>query len=100
MPLPTPTDLDCQACGACCSFSPTWPRFSTETEADLDALPSRFVSEDQGGMRCYGARCSALDGCVGSSTSCLVYELRPDVCRACVPGDGACLEARASFGLV
>ncbi|EJC75263.1 YkgJ family cysteine cluster protein [Rhizobium hidalgonense] len=92
-------DVDCEACGACCSFSPTWPRFSTETEAEIDALPARFVSDDQRGMRCHGARCSALAGRVGSSTSCLVYDLRPDVCRACVPGDGACLEARSSFGL-
>jgi Fe-S-cluster containining protein len=97
--MTTPVDLDCQACGACCSFSPTWPRFSTEPEADLASIPARFVSDDQGGMRCYGARCSALAGRVGSSTSCLVYELRPDVCRACVPGDDACLEARSSFGL-
>ncbi|MGO7638748.1 YkgJ family cysteine cluster protein, partial [Rhizobium leguminosarum] len=28
-------DFDFQSCGACCSFSPTWPRFSTETDAAL-----------------------------------------------------------------
>lgn len=27
-----------------------------------------------------------------------VYEVRPDVCRACVPGDDACETARAKFG--
>ncbi|MGO7580589.1 YkgJ family cysteine cluster protein, partial [Rhizobium ruizarguesonis] len=26
-------------------------------------------------------------------------DLRPDVCRACIPGDGACLTARAFFGI-
>ncbi|MGO4117490.1 YkgJ family cysteine cluster protein [Rhizobium ruizarguesonis] len=90
-------DFDCRSCGACCSFSPTWPRFSTETEAALDLLPARFVAANEQGMRCEGARCSALVGRVGSETSCQVYDLRPDVCRACVPGDGACLTAREFF---
>ncbi|MBY3022370.1 YkgJ family cysteine cluster protein [Rhizobium leguminosarum] len=92
-------DFDCQGCGACCSYSPTWPRFSTETDAALDLLPAHFVAANQQGMRCDGARCSALVGRVGSETSCQVYDLRPDVCRACVPGDDACLTARAFFGL-
>ncbi|MFT4000379.1 MAG: YkgJ family cysteine cluster protein [Rhizobium sp.] len=96
----TAVDFDCQTCGACCSFSSDWPRFSTETDAHLDSLPPHFVAEDEQGMRCYGARCSALEGRVGSSTSCSIYDLRPDVCRACTPGDGACLQARSSFGLV
>ncbi|MGV4797415.1 YkgJ family cysteine cluster protein [Rhizobium sp. F40D2] len=89
-------DFDCRSCGACCSFSPSWPRFSTETEAALDLLPAHFVAAR---MRCDGARCSALFGLVGSETSCQVYDLRPDVCRACVPGDGACLTAREFFGI-
>ncbi|MEK1898024.1 MAG: YkgJ family cysteine cluster protein, partial [Rhizobium sp.] len=38
------TELDCQACGACCSYSSEWPRFSTESDADLDLLPAQFVS--------------------------------------------------------
>jgi Fe-S-cluster containining protein len=93
------SDLDCQACGACCSFSADWPRFSTESETALDLLPSRFVAEDERGMRCNGSRCSALSGRVGFETSCLVYEIRPEVCRECVPGDAACLMARDAFGM-
>lgn len=50
-------------------------------------------------MRCHGARCSALSGEVGKSTSCAIYEIRPDVCRACVPGGGDCRMARLAFGL-
>ncbi|NKJ97981.1 YkgJ family cysteine cluster protein [Rhizobium leguminosarum bv. viciae] len=92
-------DFDCRSCGACCSYSSTWPRFSTETEAALDLLPAHFVAANEQGMRCDGARCSALVGRVGSETSCQVYDLRPDVCRACVPGDGACLTAREFFGI-
>lgn len=50
-------------------------------------------------MRCEGARCSALTGKVGTATACTIYEFRPDVCRACVPGDGDCRMARRAFGL-
>ncbi|MBB3308587.1 hypothetical protein FHT78_000316 [Rhizobium sp. BK196] len=92
------TDLDCQACGACCSYSSEWPRFSTESDADLDLLPAHFVSADQTGMRWDGDRCCALSGTVGSHVACMVYDIRPDVCRACLPGDDACLTARKAFG--
>ncbi|WP_084659917.1 YkgJ family cysteine cluster protein [Rhizobium sp. IBUN] len=91
-------EIDCQSCGACCSYSSEWPRFTTEADDDLDLVPVYYVAADQGGMRCEGSRCSALAGEVGVSTACLVYEVRPDVCRACVPGDGACQTARAKFG--
>jgi Fe-S-cluster containining protein len=94
-----PTDLDCQTCGACCAYSSDWPRFSTEPDADLDLLPPQYVAPDRSGMRCEGNRCSALSGTVGKAASCLVYGLRPDVCRTCMPGDPECLTARAAFGL-
>jgi len=90
---------DCQACGACCSYSSEWPRFTTETDEALDLVPPQFVAADQRGMRCEDQRCSALAGRVGESTSCLVYEVRPDVCRACAPGDPECRTARWAFGL-
>jgi len=93
------TELDCQTCGACCSYSHEWPRFSTESDADLDLLPAQFVSADQSGMRCDGERCSALSGTIGKQVSCVIYGLRPDVCRTCLPGDDACSTARKAFGL-
>jgi Fe-S-cluster containining protein len=89
----------CRSCGACCSYSADWPRFSLESEADLARIPPELIDEGQGGMRCDGTRCAALVGTVGRSTACAIYEARPDVCRACVPGDGACQEARRHFGL-
>src|SRR5437867_8468027 len=49
----------CQACGACCSYSQNWPRFTTEDDAALDLIPERFVNERLSGMRCVGDRCSA-----------------------------------------
>ncbi len=62
-------------------------------------VPLQFVSADQRGMRCEGERCSALSGRVGVSTSCMIYDVRPDVCRACSPGDSECRTARWAFGL-
>ena len=90
--------FDCQSCGACCAFSRHWPRFTTEDDADLDRIPAGFVALDLSGMRCLGDRCSALAGEVGVSTSCTIYSIRPEVCRACQPGDDACLMARARHG--
>lgn len=89
----------CRACGACCSFSRDWPRFSLEDDADLARIPRALVDNAHGRMRCDGDRCAALRGEVGVATSCVVYEVRPEVCRACEPGDEACRMARARFGL-
>jgi uncharacterized protein len=91
--------FDCQSCGACCSYSAEWPRFSTEDDAQLDRIPEKYVAADLSGMRCEGARCSALCGEVGKATVCGIYELRPGVCRACMPGDEDCLMARRAHGL-
>jgi uncharacterized protein len=50
-------------------------------------------------MRCEGDRCAALVGDVGVSTSCAIYAVRPDVCRACLPGGDDCAIARRRFNL-
>jgi len=89
----------CQACGACCSFSSEWPRFSLEEEAALALIPSALVDDSQGRMRCDDDRCLALVGEVGVATACSIYAVRPEVCRACLPGDDACQMARRRFGL-
>ena len=97
-----PATLDaatCRSCGACCSYSPEWPRFSLEDETALDLIPREFVDDKQGRMRCDGNRCTALVGDVGVATACAVYAVRPDVCRACLPGDAACQTARHRFNL-
>jgi Fe-S-cluster containining protein len=95
-------DLDasvCRECGACCAFSAEWPRFSLEDDRMLDQIPSIYVDHDRGRMSCDGDRCAALVGEVGVATSCAVYAVRPDVCRACLPGDDACRMARSHFNL-
>ena len=93
------SDDVCRTCGACCSYSADWPRFSLESEARLDRIPRELVGDGERGMRCTGTRCAALVGIVGQSTSCAIYPLRPDVCWACSPGDPECREARRNFGL-
>jgi uncharacterized protein len=89
----------CQACGACCSYSRNWPRFTTEDDAALDLIPEEFVNEKLSGMRCDDERCSALAGRVGVATSCVIYADRPVVCRTCMPGDPECDIARRRHGL-
>jgi len=91
--------FDCQSCGACCSYAADWPRFSTEEDEELDRIPAELVAPEQSGMRCEGNRCSALRGEVGKGTACGIYEIRPHVCRVCMPGDDDCLMARAAHGL-
>jgi len=93
------TSSECRACGACCSFSPEWPRFSLEGDGDLDLIPRAYVDAGLGRMRCSGDRCSALLGEVGVSTVCAIYTLRPDVCRAYSPGNYSCEMARQRFNL-
>jgi Fe-S-cluster containining protein len=90
---------ECQACGACCSFSREWPRFSLESDAELEQIPDAYVDDNLGGMRCDGNRCAALVGEVGVSTACAIYAVRPQVCRACLPGDDACKMARRHFNI-
>jgi uncharacterized protein len=89
----------CQACGACCEYSAQWPRFSLESDATLALIPDKFIAANLSGMRCDGDRCSALIGKVGEATACTIYNIRPEVCRECLPGDDACSMARARHGL-
>ena len=89
----------CTACGACCSYDAHWPRFTLEDDAAIARIPSQLVAASMSGMRCIGDRCCALVGEVGVATSCSIYAHRPDVCRACQPGDDACTMARERHGL-
>ena len=91
--------LDCKSCGACCSYSAEWPRLSLESDAHIARIPRELIDASGRGMRCAGARCAALVGVVGQTTSYAIYALRPDICRTCSPGDAECLQARRHFGL-
>ena len=98
-PVDSSMDNPCLACGACCSYSANWPRFSIEDDAALALIPEHLVNARQSGMRCDGDRCSALDGKVGVATSCTIHAVRPEVCRTCMPGDVECAMARKRYGL-
>ena len=89
----------CQACGACCAHSREWPRFTLEDDAEIDLIPSALIDDSQARMNCDGDRCAALSGEIGSATACTIYDVRPLVCRDCVPGDDACSIARAARGM-
>ena len=95
----TDAGAPCRACGACCSYSPNWPRFTTEDDAALDLIPAALVNDKLSGMRCEGDRCAALQGKVGVAVACVVYAVRPGVCRTCMPGDVECAMARKRHGL-
>jgi len=70
-----------------------------ENDADLDRIPSVYVDDEQGRMRCIGNRCAALVGTVGVSTACAIYAVRPEVCQVCLPADETCQMARRRFNL-
>jgi uncharacterized protein len=70
-----------------------------EDEDVLSGIPRVLVNDNLSGMRCHGDRCAALVGEIGVKTRCVIYDQRPDVCRACEPGDAACRIARDQFGL-
>lgn len=97
-PAPDPA-FSCQECGACCAYSADWPRFTTESDDEIDLIPPALVAENGSGMRCEGNRCAALKGEIGKATACGIYGLRPDVCRICLRGDPECLMARRAWGL-
>lgn len=94
-----PTSSLCQSCGACCACDPEWPRFSTEPDEQLDHIPPALVDDGLGRMRWAGDRCAALSGLVGTHVACTIYDLRPEVCRACQPGDDECNLARTKWGM-
>jgi len=97
--MSTSNEALCQACGACCAYSAKWPRFGLETEAEIEMIPRDYVDDARGTMRCKGDRCAALVGEVGVATGCILYAVRPQVCRACEPGDDSCTIARQRYGL-
>lgn len=88
----------CQACGACCAYSAEWPRFSLETDEELALIPEALVDDPNGRMRFVDGRCAALDGTLGEHVGCSCYQVRPLVCRTCMPGDPECAIARDARG--
>ena len=91
----------CQQCGACCAafrVSFYW--------AEADALPAPYIERINPWMACMAGtnsaspRCGALQGTIGSSVDCTVYDQRPSPCREVEPGDAKCARARERHGLI
>ncbi len=104
------TPHPCLSCGACCAFfrvSFHW----TETAAESHGVPIALTKPISQYMNAMDGTdqlkpiCVALRGVVGESTSCSIYEKRPNCCRLFKASfeDGSinesCDEARLSKGL-
>ena len=89
--------FDCLACGACCAYSETWPAFIGD--GDGLGIPDELIDFVNERMQCYGDRCAALAGEIGSRAQCSVYEHRPLVCREFQAGSEDCIMVRRRFGL-
>lgn len=101
----------CESCGACCAFFlVSFP--GSESDDIAGGLVPHGMSGRCGDTRRFmhgtetrHPRCVALQGVVGSSVSCSIYENRPTICRSFSrswennSGNMLCDRARAVFGL-
>lgn len=92
----------CQTCGACCAnyrVSFYWG----EGEAlgipeDMTAKVNDFYSCMKGTEQ-KPVRCIALNGEVGTSVACQIYDKRSSTCQSVQIGDEHCNKARQAWGL-
>ena len=101
--------FDCKTCGACCCNSQSNMTYGNREYIEIDraqklyreerellnqiARPNedrlhhfQLIGEEQ--------RCIMLDGEVAREVRCMIYDLRPVVCRKVVAGEEECLKAR------
>jgi Fe-S-cluster containining protein len=101
----------CVSCGACCAAYRVSFYCGETDEFPGGSVPSNLVEQVTSVMACMRGtaaqppRCVALQGEVGKSVSCVIYEQRPSPCREFAPlaavgrGDEACADARRRHGL-
>jgi len=89
--------FDCISCGACCAYSESWPALIGE--GDGEGIPEELIDPEHDRMQCYGDRCAALVGEIGSRAYCSVYDRRPLVCREFQAGSDDCIMVRRFFDL-
>ena len=100
----------CLTCGACCAFyrvSFYWAEADDETPGGVPVHLTRKLGELRRMMIGLdgGVRCIALEGIIGESVRCSIYQNRPSVCRdfeGSWIGDRQnerCDKARAAWGL-
>lgn len=95
----------CQHCGVCCAYF----RVSFYWTESLDRIDPNWVEPVNSVMACMktasdpsfpdARRCVALEGELGKSVRCGIYENRPSPCKGVMPGDEKCAKARGKFAL-
>ncbi|MFO0748030.1 MAG: YkgJ family cysteine cluster protein [Myxococcota bacterium] len=104
--------LDCTRCGACCCNTDTnraegfidyvevLPGDVLRRRPDLmGKLAVRNVARQIHLRLTPDGRCVALEGKLGQSVHCSIYDVRPTVCRRVQPGTEECLNARRERGV-
>lgn len=101
----------CLPCGACCAYYCAafyWRETDDETPGGVPLAMTVEVDEFRRAMKGTKQpipRCVALQGTVGESVSCSIYERRANVCRDFPPSyeggerNERCDKARAAHGL-
>lgn len=100
----TETVHPCLQCGACCEHYRV--EFSVyELSGMGGSVPEALAHEVSGnrwrmnGTAAHPVRCAALVGQCGQSSTCSIYEHRPQACRDFEMGSERCAQARAAHGL-
>ena len=104
--------FDCVRCGACCcntddnrkegfvDYVEVFPHDTLHRRPDiLSRIAVRNERKQVHLQLTDDGRCVALDGVVGTSVHCRIYDLRPAVCRRVQPGSDECLRARRERGV-
>jgi len=104
-------DFSCLSCGACCAaFRVDFHRSDLASAERVGVPVALTVALTATLVRMCGTdaappRCVALDGEVGATVRCTIYEARPGPCRDFAPyaplgmGDEPCDRARRRHGL-
>jgi uncharacterized protein len=98
------SDYNCQGCGACCAAYRVDFALAELEEPGREPLLGLAAPINGHTCRMRGTdyanpRCGALQGAIGESVTCAVYEWRPAPCRELESGSLACERARAMHGL-
>ena len=104
--------LDCVRCGACCcntdgnraegfvDYVEVFPNDVLRKRPDLiGRFAVRNVDKKVHLKLTPDGRCVALQGTLGVSVHCGIYDLRPTVCRRVQAGSEECLSARRERGI-
>ncbi|MBL8470968.1 MAG: YkgJ family cysteine cluster protein [Rhodocyclaceae bacterium] len=99
-----PAAGECVRCGACCAAWRVDFHWS-ECASGAGGVPDGLTESVCGAtVRMRGTdhaspRCAALQGTIGQSVRCAIYEFRPAPCVELQAGSDACLRARRRHGL-